>query len=241
MKNPLSPQRKSGFTLIELLVVIAIIALLAALLIPVANRAMASGRSAKCVGNLKQLGVAMQNYLNDFNNTLPYSASTVGFIGELTPNFPRPANHPNRWLNPYLLDKPFAEIAPGEKVPAGISPMDPKKVPVSTYLSSGSSYMINCATAPDGVTRGLRRANNITQGYNMLLVENRSKVILFATGNAFNFWQGGDRGQRWFPGDDDKKVSANACFVDGHVSTITIHRNPPSEPLDYTWSPGNNP
>ena len=58
----------SAFTLIELLVVIAI---LASLLLPVLSRAKESGRSAVCISNLRQLGLASITYSMDFNGHLP--------------------------------------------------------------------------------------------------------------------------------------------------------------------------
>jgi|GEM_PF-246019 len=60
-----------AFTLIELLVVIAIIAILAALLIPAVVRSKESGRSAACLSNLHQLGIALQLYVQDNQNHLP--------------------------------------------------------------------------------------------------------------------------------------------------------------------------
>ena len=61
-----------AFTLIELLVVIAIIGVLAALLLPVLGRAKESGRAAACLSNLHQIGLALQLYVQDNNNRLPY-------------------------------------------------------------------------------------------------------------------------------------------------------------------------
>src|SRR4051812_48615268 len=51
-----------GFTLIELLVVIAIIAVLIALLLPAVQAAREAARRAQCVNNMKQIGLALQNY-----------------------------------------------------------------------------------------------------------------------------------------------------------------------------------
>lgn len=59
-----------GFTLIELLVVIAIIALLAAILFPVFGRARENGRRAACQSNLKQIGLGLIQYTQDYDETL---------------------------------------------------------------------------------------------------------------------------------------------------------------------------
>ena len=61
----MSNTRRAGFTLIELLVVIAVIAILAAILFPVFARARENARRSSCQSNLKQVGIAMMQYLQD--------------------------------------------------------------------------------------------------------------------------------------------------------------------------------
>ncbi len=62
---------RRGFTLIELLVVIAIIAILAAILFPVFARAREKARMASCQSNLKQLGLAILMYAQDYDEKFP--------------------------------------------------------------------------------------------------------------------------------------------------------------------------
>ncbi len=96
---------RCGFTLVELLVVIAIIGILIALLLPAVQAAREAARRSTCSDNLKQLGVALQNY-HDVNRSFP----TMTVFGAGGPSPQRAYNH--TWITaslPYLEQQPLYE------------------------------------------------------------------------------------------------------------------------------------
>jgi prepilin-type N-terminal cleavage/methylation domain-containing protein/prepilin-type processing-associated H-X9-DG protein len=94
---------KQGFTLVELLVVITIIGILVSLMLPAVQAARETGRLIQCQNNLKQYGLALQNY-HEENNSFP-----IGNASNFTP-VTNPIN-PDRWygfqaaLLPYLEEQ----------------------------------------------------------------------------------------------------------------------------------------
>ena len=77
-----------AFTLVELLVVLAIIAILAALLLPAVSRARESGRGAACISNLRQIGVALQLYVDENHQRLPVMRDRASTTDTNQPSLP---------------------------------------------------------------------------------------------------------------------------------------------------------
>ena len=86
MRHGASPRisQRQAFTLVELLVVIGIIAILVGILLPTLGRARASARSVQCMSNLRQMGQAMQMYVNANKGSLPFGEYVPNYNGALS-------------------------------------------------------------------------------------------------------------------------------------------------------------
>jgi prepilin-type N-terminal cleavage/methylation domain-containing protein len=123
-------RRRWGFTLIELLVVIAIIAVLISLLLPAVQQAREAARRIQCKNNLKQIGLALHNYLDAYSTLPPsFCFSTAGswsVHGRILPYMEQASAFSQvrldlDWANPINEATHVAQL----KVPSYSCPSDP--------------------------------------------------------------------------------------------------------------------
>ncbi|RYX85525.1 DUF1559 domain-containing protein [bacterium] len=206
-----------GFTLIELLVVIAIIAILAAILFPVFARARENARKSSCQSNLKQIGLGLMQYTQDYDEAMP-----IIWNGE------------GEWMDavqPYIKSYQLF-VCPSDS--RGITPARNNK---------DSSYGANMAGWQEG--SGTRKGPPISQANTttrLSAIESVSTTVFAmdtltpANGEAFQYttnWNdiGIANGQRIIEGNprttsgggaERHLETANVLWCDGHVKAMKL-------------------
>lgn len=218
---------RRAFTLIELLVVLAIIAILAALLFPVFAQAREMARSATCKSNLKQIGTAMQMYVQDYDETTVPIQACGGQLLETGINatlscFPVGYVHSwQHWLHPYVkhlavYNCPSATPSPVPRYDGGSN---------GGYLSYGYNFSgatiatnFGCPTNC-GVDLSPWLGGTSYGGQALAAIEDVGGTILIA--ESFNYGV--------FPGPASNSIpnyrvpknrhheTVNVLYVDGHV------------------------
>jgi prepilin-type N-terminal cleavage/methylation domain-containing protein/prepilin-type processing-associated H-X9-DG protein len=234
-----SQGRKSAFTLIELLVVIAIIAILAAILFPVFARARENARRSSCQSNLKQLGLSVIQYTQDYDEKFPINYNFV-----TTSN---PPLMPLGWadaIHPYIKSEQIfqcpSEPLPAPSNPSWRTPYDraayglPNGTPPSGYTDYFMSFTVSGGIPPfkplslaeasnssltimmGDSTAGIGRSTTDGCGYRAVCSATAPAGLADLTGfNTAPLPSG------WVPGGAQRHLeTANYLFLDGHVKAI---------------------
>ena len=226
MKRKVSARK--GFTLIELLIVIAIIAILAAILFPVFARARENARRSSCQSNMKQIGLGIMQYTQDYDEKLPacftlgpgiawqqrvqpYLKSTQVFqcpsdTGDALPPFV--ANPP---------DNPSFHMSYTANVQVLGSPSDPVVQPVNIARSLQPSTTV---ILTDGASGYLAGTDPLTWP-----TKETAWAISDPNGNRRNFMKpagvsGNDA--NWGAPTSRHLERCNVAFVDGHVKSMSV-------------------
>jgi prepilin-type N-terminal cleavage/methylation domain-containing protein/prepilin-type processing-associated H-X9-DG protein len=226
-----------AFTLIELLVVIAIIAILAAMLLPVLAAAKKKAAQAACINNQKQLGLGMQMYAQDNDDSFPGIASRLyGY-------------HPEDWIYwrtdtnayPPFEKSPILTSIPGLAKPSLRCPLDISDADRQTLTPSDGygiypfSYsftgyglngdqntgMSTVITGSGGATNAyLFKASGVRSPANKIMLAEEPGTTQ-DSGDGNNVIYDG----RWIPAGDPLTTrhggKADVTFADGHVLPVT--------------------
>lgn len=152
---------RRGFTLIELLVVIAVIALLMGILLPALNIARDQGRKASCMSNMRQVGIALAMYQNEYERTPPKTHAVYDYAS------PAAEDNVLKLLRPFVsAEKPEATT------------------PV--YACPALKPNPNPAYAPSRVSCTGYLVNSVVMGRQVTSIPNPGRIIAIQEGWALS-------------------------------------------------------
>lgn len=205
--------KRKGFTLIELLVVIAIISMMAAILFPVFARARENARRSSCMSNMKQIGLGIMQYTQDYDERLPFYGSTSGGDPSPTTSNYVTTTIPNWHAQVYPYVKSW-DLFKCPSAPESTGSYPPR-------ASGDSSYGAN------GVV--VRWSGSATGPLSLAAIEETAKIIfaheLPERTRLSYAWppRTGDKFRRWMQTaayNSQHFEGANLVYVDGHVKWL---------------------
>jgi prepilin-type N-terminal cleavage/methylation domain-containing protein len=225
---------QAAFTLIELLVVISVISILMGILLPSLRAIRRQGKNIKCLHNVRQLGYAVQLYLEDSRDVCP------PWIAKC--KCPPPA-HPGWWSSVHYLVQVYLDDATQVwECPADdtedCTPWDGGHNGGDTYdrARRRCGYLYNNAGGTGGVgsDEGLSFWGNWSYGKSFDTIEKPSRKISMFCWSAHNFWPSGgvDRDQWWHS--DRPQFRVPVAFLDYHAAIVALVPKEP-ETDQYKW------
>ena len=229
MKRTMKTPQCKGFTLIELLVVIAIISILAAILFPAFARARENARRTSCLSNLKQIGLGMLMYTQDYDEKFP---PLGGAAPGCSTDFGASSNAWGRNLMPYI-----------KSVQLFVCPSDSRTL---TYDpgNSMSSYGINMSLADGTTFPGVNSG-----GKSVAVVANPAQVLMWLDDNSTTNQYSSIDCQNYFRSFQNLTATKrhlegmNFNFVDGHAKWLKVVGTPGVVPTQkgITFTPDLDP
>lgn len=226
--------KRQGFTLIELLVVIAIIAILAAILFPVFAKAREKARQSSCLSNVKQLGIAEQQYNSDYDECMvPYGTNDPEYPGNL---------YAFSLMAAYIKNVQIADC-PSDRSHGSTNPLaawvSPRNIDIydgvihCSYAANWINDWTNCTGFQTGTHRGPHY-----QTTSLADVGSPAGTISFIESNAYEFWST-QHFEVWKNvGVRRHNDQMNVLYCDGHAKSLAKFR---TGPQDYTVQDDQNP